>query len=123
MAGSTAIEPEDIDEQEGAVTSAPKLVKKRRKKEETARFQELEDMRALLKTYGGRAFCWRVLSRCGIYEENLCADVLPMAKREGKRAIGIWLLTELLTAEPSIYTQMQVEAVSRDTDAGRASVG
>lgn len=80
------------------------------RKRQAAKFErdtELAELRAILKTEGGRKFVWRVLEQCRLY-----APVDTMVD-EGKRRVGLFLLTEVIEAEPSAYITMMQEAKAR----------
>jgi hypothetical protein len=83
------------------------------------REREVEEMKQVLNTYGGRATLWRLLEECAIYTFGFCGDNDLLNHREGKREVGGWLIREIAEASPSAYMQMQNEAVSRDTDRGK----
>lgn len=89
-------------------------VKKRQKKAKLEAERSLEEMRQLLAIPGNRAFLWRLLIECGVYRTNSEPDHGPMAFREGRRSIGLWLLNELLAADPNSYGRMRDEATERE---------
>ena len=74
---------------------------------------EKEDLKAVAATYAGRAALWRVLDHCGIYRSTFSPDAGIAAFSEGKRAAGLWLLNEILTADGKLYTLMAQEAQDR----------
>lgn len=91
------------------------LVRKTNKKAQLQREREVEDFRALLAKPGNRAVIWRILSQCGIYHDNLHAsDLGQMARQEGKRSIGLWLLTQIFESDPSAFERMRTEATSQE---------
>ena len=71
----------------------PKQVKAKKSKHQLAREQEIADLHAILQTYGGRAFIWRVLEQCELYR----------AAPGGSEADG------------TAYSKMRDEAVTRQT--------
>jgi hypothetical protein len=91
-----------------------KQVKTRKTAMQLRRENEVENLRAILKTAGGRAFIWLLLEQCGIYQ-SAAGDPYEVARGEGKRDIGLWAMNEVFTSDPQAYTIMRNEAVSRDT--------
>jgi hypothetical protein len=90
-------------------------VQKVSRKAKAQREYEVFQLSKLLKDYDGRAVLWRILSQCGIYQDNLFPDNHGvMARQEGKRSIGLWLLREIHAADPHAYARMGEEAVERD---------
>lgn len=91
------------------------IVQKVQKKHKIKRDAEKEDLRALLRSPQGRAVLWRILSYCGVYSDNPFPD-LPgaMARHEGKRHIGLWLIREIHDADPHAYARIRDEAVSNE---------
>ena len=90
-----------------------KQVKDRKSVHKLAREQEIEELKVLLGTYGGRSFVWRVLSECGMYRAapgNPYSDT----RFEGGRDIGIWVVEEVFTSDPKAYTMMRNEANLRE---------
>lgn len=78
------------------------------------RDRQVAELRHMLSTEGGRAFMWRLLSECGLYASSYVGELpLAMARNEGKRHIGLWLLGELTAVDPLVYAKMQREAKVR----------
>lgn len=88
-------------------------VKKRKKEHSATRAQEIEDMRALLATYGGRHTIFRFLSRLGLYQSIFIENQLHLAAAAALGNHAKWLLAEVFTANPNAYTIMQNEAEDR----------
>jgi hypothetical protein len=93
-------------------------VKQQKQKKRNARDQELEDLRSILKTSGGRAFLWRLLAESkynshGFIEGGFAQFV------QGQRSIGGWVMEEVFTADPNSYTLMRVEAEDRSKRFGK----
>lgn len=92
-------------------------------KAQLARNQELEDLRAILETYGGRAYIWRILVNCGVKGDNVLGfdaeNMYWTSFHAGKRDLGIALEKEVFTTDQEAYTMMHKEAVSRDTSRTR----
>jgi hypothetical protein len=85
------------------------------KKAKLNKDREKEDLRALLERPGNRAVLWRILSRCGVYQDNPFPDSPgSMARHEGKRSIGLWLLQEIENADPRAFGRMRAEAAGSE---------
>lgn len=83
-----------------------------------ARPQEIENWKVVCSTAQGRAAVWRVLAECGVYSASFQGEhTHQTAYNEGKRAIGLWLLTELFTADSNVYRLMQQESEQRALEA------
>jgi len=72
------------------------------------------ELQALLKRRDARFLVWRVLEQCGVYHTNAHIDARAQIQ-EGRRSIGLWLLEQVLQADPNSYTLIRQEAVLRDT--------
>ena len=94
-------------------TGDEKQVKERKNVHQLARDQEVEELRALLETYGGRSFVWRLLEQCGIYRAAV-GDPHEILRGEGKRDIGLWAMDEVFTSDPEAYTIMRNEGKLRE---------
>lgn len=89
------------------------VVKDRKQQAKSRRFKEKEELKQLLSTYAGRNFVWRILAECGIYQSSFTGTAETTFFKEGKRQIGIWLLSEIHSADPTAYARMQTEAIER----------
>lgn len=72
-----------------------------------------KELRVVLHSYEGRAFYWRLLSKCGIYKTSFTGDNTTFFN-EGMRQIGLWALEEVFTHSPESFAIMQAEAAARD---------
>jgi len=106
----TDTEQEDVGDE--------KKVKARKTKRQIERQEELEALRAILKTYGGRAFLWRLLMECKLNEFGFCGDNDLLNNVEGRRIIGGWALAEIAEANPKAEMMMRTEAVAREQENG-----
>lgn len=82
----------------------------------------MAELHAMLSTYGGRAFMWRLLEQCHVYKSAI-GEANDVFRFEGKRDIGLWALGELFTAKPDTYTIMRSEADARDQLTGGKTDG
>ena len=80
------------------------------------REREIEELRGLLATYGGRRFVWRLMEQCGFHRLSYAGmNHAETDFREGRRSIGNWLFSEVFTADEEAYTIMRREAAARAT--------
>lgn len=93
----------------------PSDVKKRKTKAQLRKEREREELRQILETYGGRAYVWRLLEKCGVYKISMTGNSYTFFN-EGKREVGLEVLAEVFDANPNVYTLMRQEAVERDKD-------
>lgn len=92
----------DVDEQE-----------KRIAERDAARLREQilfdTDFKALANTAEGRRFLRRLLAECGVYQATFTAAAPDIsAYKEGRRSIGLWLLS-LFENIPETYIQLITE--------------
>lgn len=90
-----------------------RVVKKYKKANRLLRETEIEELNAILATYGGRRLIWRMLSQCGLYS-SAPLDPADTQRFEGKRDIGLWIIEEMFTASPNAYTLIRSDAAARD---------
>lgn len=76
--------------------------------------QEANDLKAILDTYGGRSFFWRLLGEAHIYDNSYNKDHSVMSYLEGQRSIGLWALHEIETVVPGVMDKMRHEAKERE---------
>lgn len=93
-------------------------VNKRKANKKTAEQQEAEDLRHVMSHYAGRAFMWRLLTRCKLFDEGFNTDPLVMARDAGRRNIGLSLVADIHEADAQAYLKMQNEAIKRDKPNG-----
>lgn len=84
-----------------------KAVARKRLKE-----REQSDLRKVLFSAEGRRFVWRVLGEAKVFHGCFSLNGLEMAKNEGKRDLGLFVLNDLLKSHPDAFAQMQREAAS-----------
>lgn len=86
-------------------------VNAQRKEAEKIRKAEIEDFKKLLDTAWGRRIIWRLLGRAGVYEISYSFDGPRDAVqfKEGRREMGLFLLSEIHEARPEAYMLMVEE--------------
>ena len=85
-------------------------VRQRKSKAKLIREREINNLRQVLSTREGRNVIWNILAYGNIYSENPGGPDFSIGKFEGKRALAIWLIQEIFTADPNAYTIMRDEA-------------
>ena len=80
-------------------TGDVKDVKKKKTKAQLRRLKENEWLKDILSKPGGRDFIWRLLTACGVYDTSFTGDAPHTFFNEGKRQIGLWVLTEIDAAD------------------------
>jgi hypothetical protein len=73
------------------------------------RFQELSDIKEVMKNPSGRRFMWRLLSKCGIWRDGLGRTDQMTYVFVGRRQIGLEQMHALLDASPDLWNQMLEE--------------
>lgn len=93
--------------------SDPRQVNQRKRRAKTRQADEDEVIRGLLGSFKGRAWYWKQLSACHIFEASWRQDGTDaMIFREGERNIGLRLLAQLMRASPESYVLMTQENTS-----------
>ena len=80
--------------------------------EERIKLEELTskgDLISLLNLPEGKRFIWKLLSRCGIFESSFNHSGSIMYFNEGKRQIGLQLLSEITDHYPEAMINMMTE--------------
>jgi hypothetical protein len=95
-------------------TGDEKQVKEKKAVHQLEREKEVAELHAILQTYGGRAFIWRMMTEAKIHEFGYCGDNNMLNNMEGRRRIGAWVLAEVMDADSKAYTLMWSEAENRD---------
>lgn len=97
--------------------SDPAQVKDQKGKAKRMRMREQDDLKAVLSTVEGKRFVWRVLEFCGIHSDSFDTNALQMARKEGKRSIGLFLEVEIGQSCPEKFLEMQLMAAKEKEDA------
>ena len=90
-------------------TGDVKEVNKKKTKSQLRRLRQIEWLKDILSKSGGRDCIWRLLIQCGVYHTSFTGDAPHTFLNEGKRQIGLWVLTEINEADPQAYITMQEE--------------
>lgn len=101
-------------EEEEEDSGDPRQIKKDLKWAKAKKKHEDLDFSDVLKTNAGRMVMWRVLTQCGVYSACATDKPMEMARSEGKRDIGLWLLEEISYIPGDLYPIMVKEATERE---------
>src|SRR5579859_2913087 len=91
---------------------AQEAVKLERTLEALDREGEVAQLRALLQQEDVRDLMWRLLERCSVYASVYSKSFGDMALAEGRRQIGLWLLSEICEADPAAEMRMRQKAIA-----------
>lgn len=97
--------------------SDPAQVSAAEEKAVFGRKRELSDLRHVLSSPQGRRFVWRYLGACGVFTQRNCFEPNQTFYNEGRRSIGLQILSEVTEAEPSAYLTMAQEAKKEQDNA------
>jgi hypothetical protein len=73
--------------------------------------RQQSDMRKVLGLPEGRRVIWRLLSEAGVFRSSFTGDSQTFFN-EGKRSLGLLIVSEVLAAHPDSYSVMQREAAN-----------
>jgi hypothetical protein len=76
--------------------------------ETRAAIEAAEDLEAVLATPAGRRLIYRMLGECGVYRSSFSGNSGSFFQ-EGKRAIGLWLISEMEGVDVTAYPRMLLE--------------
>lgn len=92
----------------------PKAVKERGRKEKRADEQAHEDLRELLQHPCGRRFLWRQLAACSVWQTSFHPSGQQFAANEGRRSVGVELMTQIIEADPQGWISLQQEQLDAE---------
>ena len=82
---------------------------KSKKAEARERQEALNDIIAVMDTHAGRRMIWRLLTHARVFTTTFNGQSNATIFREGQRNEGVWLMTQVLEANPELYLLMQKE--------------
>lgn len=91
---------------EAQVKAADKEIKERQRTEN-------EDVKWVLSSKEGRRFYWQLMGYCHVFGQTFTGEALVSAHNEGKRVVGLRLLTGAMKY-PNSYLLMMNESRSED---------
>jgi hypothetical protein len=80
-------------------------VKSARIKEKLGRDREIADMKYLLSSMQGKRVLWRYLEECGVFRSSMTGNSQTFFL-EGRRDIGLRILSDIMEANPDAYLEM-----------------
>ena len=90
--------------------SDPDQVARRKGEDKRRREREANDLRAVLQTDQGRRVMWRLLEHCGVFRSTFTGHGARDAFNEGARNVGLFVMGELIAADPDALTSMMQES-------------
>jgi hypothetical protein len=75
---------------------------------------ELADLRAVMADQVAARVLWRVLERCHVYQTSFTGHGSRDSFLEGERNIGLFLISEMIEADPKGYANLLTKEKSRD---------
>ena len=89
----------------------------------TFRQEELDDIKEIASSRGGRRFLWRLFSQCNVFSTTFSSDPYSTAFNEGQRNIGLIVLNDMMQAAPEKFVTAQRGAKEREERYGRQLAG
>lgn len=68
------------------------------------------DLAKVLESPQGRRFVWRLLTLCGVFQSSFEDNYGATSFNEGRRSVGLRLLSEVTDLNPEHYVLMMQEA-------------
>lgn len=101
--------------------SRVKDVRKAEKRAKLIEDERVEGLRHLVTSYGGRLWLWRQMEAANVFSQTFTGEALVTSFNEGRRALGLGLLADLMLHCPDTFLQMMKENNERNrTDAAIA---
>jgi hypothetical protein len=91
-------------------------VKSRKKRHKLLEERQIEELRQMIDTPGGRWLLWRILEKTGLFSSLSHSNPHEMAISSGARDVGLWLIGEINEADRNGYRRLMDEAKERDID-------
>lgn len=85
--------------------------KKRQEILQREREREIEDLKKILSLPEGRRYIWKLMSVAGVFKTSFTGNSTTFFN-EGKREIGLMVISEVMNADMGKFTQMQSESVN-----------
>lgn len=76
-----------------------------------AGIKQTEDFARLMATPEAQQFINELLDKCGVYHTSYSTEPLAMAYREGKRSIGLWVLSQF-----NQHKELYIELLKNERD-------
>lgn len=75
--------------------------------------QRRDDLTAVMRTANGRRFVWRLMLDANVFGRSMSDTDRSTAWAEGRRDVGIALMTEVQSVVPEAYLRMLSEQLGR----------
>jgi hypothetical protein len=92
----------------------PKQVKRGKQTERWRMEREENDLRAILDTLTGRRVVWKLLCDAGVFRAMYEMSEFERGVQEGKRRLGLELMTAIQRIDSTLYHRMAKEAHDLD---------
>lgn len=73
---------------------------------------DAEDIKFVMSSKQGRRVVWRLLAKAGIYKSSFTGNSETFFN-EGMRAVGLFLLDEVMRNSPDAFMQMTLESKAK----------
>jgi hypothetical protein len=90
-------------------------VSKKKSKKELIQEREEAELKWVLSDPKGRAVMWRLVARCGVYQDSFTGNSTTFYK-EGRRSVGLETIVEIDHTDKNAYATMRIEAVNRELE-------
>ena len=87
----------------------PKAVRERNRVLKRVEASERTVIRQIMGSNEGRAWIFKLLSLCHVYQSTFSTNALTMACAEGERNIGLQLTADVIASCPERYLEMLKE--------------
>jgi len=74
--------------------------------------RDIADMQKLLRLPEFRRYMWKMLSSTGLFRSSFTQNAMTMSCSEGRRDIGLGVLSDLNDADVNAFAQIQREFIS-----------
>ena len=81
----------------------------KRKGRQLARQVDVADVQWLMANPQGRRFVRRLIAEAGVFSSSFMGNAEQTFFREGKRAVGLFVLAEVQSITPAAYIEMLTE--------------
>lgn len=83
---------------------------------ERANERERNALASVLSTDEGQAVILRILDHCRPYQSTISSEPSQSGFAEGRRSVGLWLISALGSVDPEVYPNLLLTHVKRQRD-------
>lgn len=87
----------------------PEHVRERARKAKRQERDRDAFLTAMMEQQHGRSWMFDLLGFCGVSRSSFASNALEMARREGQRNVGLYLLEQVTRVAPESYVEMLKE--------------